>query len=401
MGRNTTAARMERRTRRAARRQAHRKVRRLTHRLEEQTPNEESLQLPLSGLGGQHQELLIHNRFVDGDPRNEIPVGGGPGQYRVVFTFARLAQFPKAETDFSFDENVQGGSHVAIGAPALTLRDGGAPITAVEIHATTEQGEILFTALPNARGFLARITTEIEAASFVDAKHKAYRALAPSLSHWSVNLDSPVHIWRTWIKSHDTGSLQISITNPYREAAAPLTGEGTLSQDFRGLASLYREGLESASSVYQYLCLFKIAEGIRNRRNRFAAEAKARGEAPPARPPERVPNDPQQFEVWLNAIFLPPRIWDEMSLDSIFVVEARNRKFNELLDRELTDLRNDIAHALSTETGEITHNADEALHTARVDKWLPLLRCMVRRMLKNDFPQEYLPHLQEDGTVRE
>jgi hypothetical protein len=385
--------------RRAASRRAARKRRRSARRAEPAAGGE-SFHLPLAGLGGQHQELLVQFRFVDGDPRNDIPVEGGLGRYLVVFTFARPGQLPRAETDFSFDENIEGDSHVAIGSPALTLRHGTGHITALEIHAETEQGAIVFTAFPNPRGFLARITAEVEAVSFVDAKHRAYRALAPSLSRWSASLDCPVHIWRTWIRNPETGSVQISVTNPYREAAVPLVGEGEVSQDFRSLASLYREGLESASSVYQFLCLFKIAEAIRNRRSRLAVNAKSQGQELPMRPPERVPSDPQAFQPWLNAIFLPPRVWDEMSLDSIFVVEARNRKFNDLLDRELTDLRNDIAHALSTDTGEITHSADEALHVVRVDKWLPFLRCMVRRMLKNDFPREYLPQLQEDGTLR-
>lgn len=48
---------------------------------------------------------------------------------------------------------------------------------------------------------------------------------------------------------------------------------------------------------------------------------------------------------------------------------------------------------------EVTLSADEALHLAKVSHWLPLLKCGVRRMLKNEFPNEYLPHLLEDGTI--
>jgi hypothetical protein len=34
-----------------------------------------------------------------------------------------------------------------------------------------------------------------------------------------------------------------------------------------------------------------------------------------------------------------------------------------------------------------------------VYKWLPLTKCIVRRMLKNEFPDEFLSYIKEDGTV--
>jgi hypothetical protein len=34
-----------------------------------------------------------------------------------------------------------------------------------------------------------------------------------------------------------------------------------------------------------------------------------------------------------------------------------------------------------------------------VRKWLGLMKVIVRRMLKNEFPAEYLPFLKEDGTL--
>jgi hypothetical protein len=72
---------------------------------------------------------------------------------------------------------------------------------------------------------------------------------------------------------------------------------------------------------------------------------------------------------------------------------------NALIDGELTDLRNDVAHALSDATGNAALSVDEALHLDRVDTWLPLTKCIVRRMLKNEFPKEFMPWLHEDGTI--
>ena len=62
-------------------------------------------------------------------------------------------------------------------------------------------------------------------------------------------------------------------------------------------------------------------------------------------------------------------------------------------------MRVDIAHAISSQSGELTLNVDELLPTQNVHKWLPLTKGIVRRMLKNDFAGDFLPYLREDGTI--
>ena len=320
----------------------------------------------------------------------------------MVFTLARPGVLPKPETEFSFDANIPGDSHLAIAPPTVAPPLDNPGATQIRVYAKTDDGEIVFDGFPNAAGFLGRLVTELQADDFRDAEHKAYRALAPTLSTWSAHLDIPVHVWRIHITSLGTRAEQISVINPYIEMPFGFVGaEGVMTAEYRGLISLYREGLESRSPVYQFLCLFKIAEGIRSLRERVAAEARKRGDVPPTRPVERVPKDAEEYESWLNAIYPGRRKWDAMALDSIFASEARGRKVNELLDRELADLRVAVAHALSEETGSVSLSADEALHIARVNKWLPLMKCIVRRMLKNDFPGEFLSYLKEDGTVVE
>jgi len=44
-------------------------------------------------------------------------------------------------------------------------------------------------------------------------------------------------------------------------------------------------------------------------------------------------------------------------------------------------------------------DVDDIASVRQNAKWLPLLRCMVRRILKNDFPNQYLWFLGEDGSV--
>ena len=335
------------------------------------------------------------------DPRNVLPPGGTPGRYRVVFTLSRPGIVPKPETEFSFDEEVPGDSHLAILPPAAAAPSDNPGATQIRVYARTEDGDIRFDGFPNSRGFLGRLVTELQANDFRDAEHKAYRALAPSLSSWSAHLDIPMHVWRIQVTSVDTRATQISIVNPFTEMPFAVAGDGAMTPAFRGLIGLYREALENRSVAYQFLCFFKIAEGVRNLRKRAVDEALQRGEQPPVRPAHRVPAEQHEFEPWLNAIYPGQRKWDDMALDSVFVAEARGRKLNDLLDNELRELRVEIAHVLSEETGVVSLDVDELLHVARVNKWLPLMKCIVRRLLKDDFPEEFLSYLNEDGTARE
>ncbi len=50
-----------------------------------------------------------------------------------------------------------------------------------------------------------------------------------------------------------------------------MPGLWTPADEFRLYASLYREALNSLSLRYQFLCYYKIAEGISARRGRLAA----------------------------------------------------------------------------------------------------------------------------------
>ena len=118
-----------------------------------------------------------------------------------------------------------------------------------------------------------------------------------------------------------------------------------------------------------------------------------------SRPQRRIPEKQEEWLPWLNAIFLIRRNWDTMSLSSIFLPESLGKKFTYVIDQILTPLRVDIAHALSEASGELTLSVDELLHTQKVNRWLPLLKCTVRRMLKGEFPTEFLSYLKEDGTI--
>jgi len=353
------------------------------------------------GLAGQAQHIVLVNRFRDpNDLRNLGGPTGLPGKYECVFVLSRPGFNLIPENHCSMAEELRGDSHLAISMPAFSP-SGNPDVDRILIKGNTEDGEFEFTGFPNERGYLGKLKSmPFEANDLLDAARKSYRALAPILSKWSTELDIPLHVFQLESRELRTGNAQMSIVTAFREAPLSTRATTLLDSEFRGYASLYREA-SGSPAVYQFLCLFKIIEAITARRKRLLREALRAGQIL-ARPEEMVPAEPGQFVPWLRALFHIQVDWDQMSLESIFLPEARGKTCAAVVKVMLRPLRDQIGHALGLLEGEeLTLSADELLHTQEVNRWLPLTKCIVRRMLKNEFPQTFLPFLMEDGTVTE
>ncbi len=359
-----------------------------------------STTIAVLGLGGQAQHLVLVNRYRDpDDPRNRDPKGL-PGEYECVFVLNRPGFNLIPENQHSFAEGMEGDSHLAISKPAFPP-PGNPDADQILIQGDTEDGHFEFTGFPNSRGYLGKITSKpFHANDLMDAARKCYRALASSLSKWSAELDIPLHVFQVESKELRTGNSQMSIVTAFRETPLATRPRAQLDKEFRGYASLYREAL-SSTAVYQFLCFFKIIEAIIARRKRLERKAAREGTSF-SRAEEAIPGKPNQFVSWLRALFHIQRDWDQMSLESIFQPEAFGKQCTEVIADVLRPLRDKIGHALGLLEGEeLTLSADELLHTEEVNRWLPLTKCIARRMLKNEFPSEFLPYLKEDGTVTE
>jgi hypothetical protein len=88
-----------------------------------------------------------------------------------------------------------------------------------------------------------------------------------------------------------------------------------------------------------------------------------------------------------------------MAVESAVPPEVRGKKFGYVIGTILQPIRVDIAHALSSKSGELTMSVDELLHLEKINKWLLTTKCIIRRMLKNEFPREFLSYLRDDGTI--
>jgi hypothetical protein len=335
------------------------------------------------GLPGFDQAIVVEQIYKDPrDPRNKSGPVGQSGKYEVTLTLHRPGYPLAPETNASFGDGLVGDSHLAISRPAIA--DPTWTGTRIRINARHRGEDFVFEGTPNERGFLAKLVTVCTAATFLDAHRKAGSALNPAISNWSLTLDIPVAIYQTDVKELSTGGVRMTFTPPYPVASFFLIPSGELPRDLMGYASVYREALLSNSSTYQFLCYFKIIESIRSRRARIASERKAAG-VPLANPFEKIPSERASLIRWLDAIFpVRPPAWDSMTVDSILLPEAAGKKFTYISDTIFADLRNNIAHALF-EAGELTISIDDQLKMEAIHRWLPVARCMARRMLKNEF----------------
>jgi hypothetical protein len=345
----------------------------------------------MAGLPGE-QHWIWAVKARRGDPQPMGGLTGRPGPYRITVLLARPNYRELSESQQSFLGALKGDSHLAVSRPAMEPAEERA---APKIFAETPEGRFEFTAIANDAGYMGKLQSEpFDALSMDDAERKGYRAVAPALSSVSAHLDIPLHIEQIEVQELKTGNQKVRIENPFKRVPMFIGVPATLVDEFCHYASLYREALNSNSPIYRYLCLYKIIEAIRERRKRLDALTKQNvrrvGEVIPTQAPER--------EQWLNALFPARYNWDEFTFSTIFKEEASGKKINYVVDKYLAPLRNEIAHPL-LETGELAVSIDDLKHIRKINQWLPLTRCVVRRLLKNEFPDQYLTFLNEDGTI--
>lgn len=345
------------------------------------------------GFPGEPYSMVLTNIFKEPDSHlNQVPPWGLPGLYQVTFVLGRpgIRTFP--ENEIKFAQFMRGDSHLAILAPAFP-----APEDAVKIALAVQvEGEsFVFEGLGNEAGFLAKLETKpFHAQNRNDAELRSTRAVQSVLSEYSASLDIPLQIALIEVTEMATSNKSLTLTASFRSGGSSAPIEA-FDPEFANLAALYREGLISNTPAYRYLCFYKILEASRKRRERLGRKLKKQYH--PNRDGESIPSSHAEQVAWLKAIFIGPHEWGQLTLNQIFPQEARGKKLTALFDSELRPLRDRIAHGI-LDSGDYLH-VDDLAAVREITKWLPFLRCAVRRTLKNDFPDHYLPYLNEDGSI--
>jgi SEC-C motif len=331
------------------------------------------------GLPGQLGSFTVVPVFKDDDPRNPTTANGLPGRYKVVFTLCRPGLALNPERDFAAADHLVGTSHLAIARPALDTN-----IARIQITV----GLFTFIGSPNDNGFLSKIETECDASDFQDAHYKSMAALTPTLSHWALRLDVPIQIYQTDIVELRTQSIRFTIRTAFLEASfgAPLS-RGELTSELQSYASVYREALISNSPIYEFICYYRIVESIHARRKRLSREAKSRSESL-SFPVEHYPASPETLKQFLDEIFvIKPTTWNDLIVGSLLLPEVVGKEFTVIDESYLKPLRNRAAHTiLNPSLPEL--RADDAIHVEEINRWLPVTKCIARRLLITEFPSQ-------------
>lgn len=280
------------------------------------------LSLPALGFPGEHYSIVLANIF--GEPKahlNATPPEGLPGLYQVTIVLGKPGTRAFPENEIQFSAFVKGTSHLAILAPAFP-----APENAVQIRiqVKVESEVFLLDGWPDEAGFLAKLETQpFQATNRNDAEMRAAKAAQCILSEYSAALDIPLQIDLIEVTEEATENKSVTLVSPFLSAGTTIPLE-TYDAEFANLTSLYREALVSNTPAYRYLCFYKILEVSRRRRERLGR--KLSKENRPIRVGEIIPATHPEQVAWLNAVFVGPRSWHEITLNQIFPPEVRGKK---------------------------------------------------------------------------
>jgi hypothetical protein len=164
-------------------------------------PSKVSAQLPVTGLPGQNRTHVVVPIFPEGDPRNQGGPVGLPGDYEVTFTFNRPGYPLVPEKTITSSDNLEGDSHIKI-------------TEIFRVETSVDGIKYTFEGKPNSRGFLASLTAHGHAANLKDARDKFYRALAPTLSNFSLRWDVPLVIYQVDVTEIRRGTRQVTNKTP-------------------------------------------------------------------------------------------------------------------------------------------------------------------------------------------
>jgi len=327
------------------------------------------------GLPGASYQLHVHGR-KQGEALAP-PAVVKQDKYRVVLTLTRTWT---ESSQLSFEAGVTGDSYIHFTKHKNERTDLDADEMIVFYAHGNQRIELRGTANPDGR--LSKIIVETPAASFMEAENIAFGAASPFLSSLAFDLDVPLRVAQMDVTQLSTKNSSMTYICPYSDVV-PAAGEFNNGPYVQSLLSLYREGINSQSPNYQYLCWYKIVEGINAKREEETTKLKA---ALPLKYPERLEKTKVEQRKRLEEAFrfikasgASDPAWDDLVPD-----EVLDWKFNRVRQQKLEPLRNKIAHMISEPSGDLSLSPDSRDTVREVTKWISLLRFIARVMTMNE-----------------
>src|SRR5947207_10703174 len=217
------------------------------------------------GVPGEEHRIVVAPMMKDGPKLDQINLAGNRGRYRVQFLLARPRDPVAKEREHKFIDGVVGSSHIRFAKPEAER--GEHDVDRIVLQLVGKDYQVIGSA--DKDGFLGKLTAELDADNAQAAEHEVYGSITPFLSAWSMNADVPIHIETMQITDLTTQVSSLRVLTPHFEMNFPASGAPPFFQDeFCQYASIYREGLNTNSAFYRFLCFYKIIESLIAKRGR-------------------------------------------------------------------------------------------------------------------------------------
>lgn len=233
------------------------------------------------------------------------PLGGGTldpagheGAYQVTATLTRRGA-PNVPWVYVTDPYVmEGDSHLRL--PELRGENDAVAVPFV-IFSGEAGEEIWFELVSNQQNRLGQIRTSLRADSIEDARRKAQRLLNPFFCDLSYRYDVPIEVLQINVAELATLTVYGVKEDDFHEKVFRVDqfiGEHGLNYgelpNYEFFTRLYREGTNSSSMDYGFLCFFRLAEGLIELRRRAIIEEE--GKRPDEVPRSSVLSDDDVVE---------------------------------------------------------------------------------------------------------
>jgi hypothetical protein len=228
----------------------------------------------------------------------------------------------------------------------------------------------------------------LNASGFAEADRIAFGAVSSFFSTLAFELDVPVRLGQLNTEQTTTQNASMTYTCPYPDVH--LTAAGTNLSNLayiQSLLSLYREGINSNSANYQFLCWYKVVEGINWKRNEeLSVQPSAAKVSFNLKFREALPDTREAIRRVVAEVFplVDPTGVNDERLDHVAPSEVFGWRYNRIRQERMEDIRDKIAHMLSEPGGDLSLSPDTRSHQTEVVRWLSLLRMMARVMIQNE-----------------
>lgn len=238
------------------------------------------------------------------------------------------------------------------------------------------QGPNYVRVVANEHGRLAKLQCTVSADSREAAEIQGLNLVATTLSHISHYADVPIELRAIRVTEVATGSVWVRMLVPSGIKPWPTTNK-VVARTMRPIYALYREGVSTANPFYQFLCFYKVMEGIRKLRSGLHKDIALQKGTSLSRPKETLNGlGEEQLPTWKA---------------------LRGKSFSDVFDYLSQNERVSVAHFLldGADLGPSPDDAPLRLHLMQVN---PVARRMCRIMI--DHEADFLSSLPTDAVNR-